>query len=103
MRRAALALTTITLVLLLASGVALAATKIGGPGPDVLKGTDNRYRLEGGGGPDSILGLGAGECFSGGTGSDTVEGGPGDETSRPAVRGVAGPHWGGSGRGSPRS
>jgi Ca2+-binding RTX toxin-like protein len=79
MRPAALVLATMTFVLLLASGVALAVTKIGGPGPDVLKGTDNRDRLEGGGGPDLILGLGAGDCLSGGTGSDTVECGPGDD------------------------
>jgi Ca2+-binding RTX toxin-like protein len=79
MRRAVLALTTMAVVLLLASGVALAVTKLGGPGPDALRGTDNRDRLEGGGGPDSLLGLGADDCLSGGTGGDTVEGGPGDD------------------------
>jgi hypothetical protein len=79
MRRAALVLTTMALVLLLASGVALAVTKIGGPGPDALKGTNDRDRLEGGGGPDSLLGLDAGDCLSGGTGADTLEGGPGDD------------------------
>ena len=79
MRRTILMVATMALTLLVASGVALAVTKIGGPGPDVLKGTDNRDRLEGGGGPDSLLGLGAGDCLSGGTGADTVEGGPGDD------------------------
>jgi large repetitive protein len=91
MRRAALVLTTMALTLLLSSGVALAVTRIGGPGPDVLKGTDNRDRLDGGGGPDSLLGLGAGDCLSGGTGSDTVLGGPGDDLATGGPGGCGSP------------
>lgn len=42
---------------LLASGVALAVTKTGGPGSDVLRGTDGRDYLDGKGGDDTIYGL----------------------------------------------
>ena len=43
MRRTMLLLATMTLTLLVASGVALAVTKIGTDGPDTLRGT-NRQR-----------------------------------------------------------
>jgi len=91
MRRTIVLLATMALTLLVASGVALAVNKIGGPGPDVLRGTDNRDRLEGKGGPDALFGLGAGDCLAGGNGPDTLEGGPGPDNMRGGpVR--SGPH-----------
>ena len=51
MRLVALVLAGMALVLLLASGVALAITKVGGPGNDNLIGTN---------GPDNLRGKGAG-------------------------------------------
>ena len=50
MRRTIVLLATMALTVLVASGVALAVTKIGTDGPDTLKGTD---------GADSLLGNGA--------------------------------------------
>ena len=50
MRRTILLLATMTLTLLVASGVALAVTKIGTDGPDTLRGTN---------GDDNLLGKGA--------------------------------------------
>ena len=68
MRRAILLLALTVATMALASGVALAVTKIGGPGPDVLRGTGNHDRLEGRGGSDALSGLGARDCLLGGTG-----------------------------------
>ena len=50
MQRVALVLAGMALALLLASGLALALTKVGGPGHDVLMGTK---------GSDKLLGRGA--------------------------------------------
>jgi hypothetical protein len=47
MRRVALVLAAIALALLLASGVALAANKIGTDGPDTLRGTNGDDNLIG--------------------------------------------------------
>ena len=47
MRRVILLLTVMAATLVVASGVALAVTKIGGPGPDVLRGTHGDDRLVG--------------------------------------------------------
>ncbi len=46
MRRAILLLTVMAAALLLASGVALAVNEAGGPGSDVLTGTDKPDRLQ---------------------------------------------------------
>jgi hypothetical protein len=51
MRRVALVLAAMALALLLASGVALAVTKVGGPGPDTLMGTKGSDTLAGRGAP----------------------------------------------------
>jgi hypothetical protein len=46
MRRTILLLATMALTLLVATGVALAVTKIGGPGPDTLRGTNGADNSE---------------------------------------------------------
>jgi hypothetical protein len=46
MRRTILLMATMALTLLVASGVALAITKIGGPGPDTLMGTNKADNLD---------------------------------------------------------
>ena len=58
MRRAILLLTVMAATLVVASGVALAVTSQGGPGNDVVLGTDGTDELGGGYGSDTITGLG---------------------------------------------
>jgi Ca2+-binding RTX toxin-like protein len=70
MSRVALVLTTMALALLLASGVALAVTEVGGPGNDLFTGTNGRDTLVGGPGNDDMDGL---------PGPDRIVGGPGDD------------------------
>ena len=72
-----LAATIATLVV--TSGVALAVTKIGGPGSDVLRGTNAPDTLDGKGGSDTLVGFAARDCLGGGDGPDAVEGGPGND------------------------
>jgi Ca2+-binding RTX toxin-like protein len=69
-RRAVLLLTVMAAMLVMASGVALAATKFGGPGADILIGTNGPDQLFGGAGNDEIDGL---------SGPDQILGGPGDD------------------------
>jgi Ca2+-binding RTX toxin-like protein len=75
MRRVALLLTVMAAALVLASGVALAVTKIGTNGHDVLKGTDGKDNLLGLGGQDDIFGKGGSDNLLGGPGKDNVIGG----------------------------
>lgn len=70
MRRLGLLLTVMAATLVVASGVALAITKIGTNGPDTLMGTNGSDELFGRGGTDWINGRG---------GNDVIEGGPGDD------------------------
>ena len=56
MRRTIVLLATMALTLLVASGVALAVTKIGTNGPDTLRGTN---------GNDNLIGKGATTTYSG--------------------------------------
>src|SRR5918995_7245776 len=70
MRRTILLMVTMALTLLVASGVALAVTKIGTDGPDTLMGTKGSDQLLGRGGTDWIEGRG---------GKDVISGGPGNE------------------------
>jgi Ca2+-binding RTX toxin-like protein len=80
-----LVLAAMALALLLASGVALAVIKIGGPREDRLVGTNNPDLLDGRGGGDTIRGKGGDDCptesrfffLIGGTGDDTIHGGAG--------------------------
>src|SRR5829696_2640623 len=75
MRRTMLLVATMALTLLVASGVALAVTKIGGPGPDHLRGTNGDDILIGKGGNDILNALAGHDELLGGRGKDVVVGG----------------------------
>src|SRR5215207_6973529 len=75
MRRTMLLVATMALTLLVASGVALAVTKIGGPGPDHLRGTNGDDILIGRGGNDILNALAGDDELLGGRGKDVVVGG----------------------------
>src|SRR5215204_4024862 len=75
MRRTMLLVATMALTLLVASGVALAVTKIGGPGPDHLRGTNGDDILIGRGGNDILNSLAGNDELLGGRGKDVVVGG----------------------------
>jgi Ca2+-binding RTX toxin-like protein len=75
MRRTIVLLAIMALTLLVASGAALAATKIGGPGPNTLRGTNGADNLLGNSGNDTIYGLGGRDNLLGGPGKDIVSGG----------------------------
>ena len=85
MRRVILLLTVMAVTLVVASGVAWAVTKNGGPGRDVLEGTNRPDLLDGRGGDDVIFGKGGDDCpterrfffLIGGTGDDAIHGGAG--------------------------
>jgi Ca2+-binding RTX toxin-like protein len=66
MRRTIVLLTTMALTLLVASGVALAVTKIGTNGPDTLKGTNGADNLLGKGGNDVLYAVGGMDNLVGG-------------------------------------
>jgi Ca2+-binding RTX toxin-like protein len=66
MRRAILLLTVLAATLVVASGVALAVTSQGGPGNDLVLGTDGTDELGGGYGSDTIMGLGGKDYLYGG-------------------------------------
>jgi len=63
------------LTLLVASGVAMAVTKIGTNGPDTLKGTNGADNLLGKGGNDKLYALAGRDNLLGGPGKDIVFGG----------------------------
>src|SRR5215210_4392911 len=75
MRRTMLLLATMALTLLVASGVALAVTRIGTDGPDTLRGTKGDDNLIGQGGNDTLLSLAGDDTLLGGPGKDVVNGG----------------------------
>lgn len=62
----------VAIALLMAGGVALAATKKGTPGNDRLVGTDKRDLLVGKGGQDKLYGKGSNDTLRGGKGRDTL-------------------------------
>ena len=66
MRRSILLLTVLAATLALASGVALAVTRQGGPGNDVVLGTNGPDDLGGGFGSDTIIGFGGKDVMWGG-------------------------------------
>jgi hypothetical protein len=72
MRRTILLLATMVLTLLVASGVALAVTKIGTNGPDTLRGTNGDDNLLGKGGNDEFLSLNGRDNLLGGPGRDCL-------------------------------
>ena len=95
MRRVVLLLTVMAATLLVAGGVALAVTKIGGPGSNVLYGTDNPDKIDGRGGDDVIFGLGGNDghhspggdnYLIGGEGDDIIYGGEGDDDIYGGIR-----------------
>src|SRR5215217_1897364 len=75
MRRTILLLATMSLTLLVASGVALAVTKIGTDGPDTLRGTNAADNLAGRGANDKLLALAGNDNLIGGSGKDVIYGG----------------------------
>ena len=75
MRRTIVLLATMALSLLVASGVALAVTRIGTEGPDTLRGTNGADTLIGKGGNDILLALAGNDTLLGGPGKDIVNGG----------------------------
>ena len=80
MRRTILLLTTMALTLLVASGVALAVTKIGTDGPDTLRGTNKADNLLGRGGNDILFGKDGRDNLLGEEGKDVLFGGFEDGT-----------------------
>jgi Ca2+-binding RTX toxin-like protein len=74
MRRTIVLLATMALTLLVASGVALAVTKIGTNGPDTLRGTNGADNLLGNGANDVLFALGGRDNLLGGEGKDWVLG-----------------------------
>jgi Ca2+-binding RTX toxin-like protein len=74
MRRAILMVATMALTVLVASGVALAVTKIGTDGPDTLRGTNGADNLLGLGGNDRLYSLRGNDNLLGGSGKDVVWG-----------------------------
>ncbi len=77
MRRTILLFTAIMLALVVASGVALAATITGPSGPDVRSGTNAFGEMNGLGGNDTLGGLGGNDDIDGGSGHDKLYGGSG--------------------------
>jgi Ca2+-binding RTX toxin-like protein len=75
MRRTILLLATMALMLLVASGVALAVNKIGTDGRDTLRGTNGADNLVGLGGNDRLFSLGGTDNLLVGPGKDIVFGG----------------------------
>jgi Ca2+-binding RTX toxin-like protein len=75
MRRTILLLATMALTLLVASGVALAVTRIGTDGPDTLRGTNGADNLVGLGSNDKLYALAGKDNLLGGPGKDLVFGG----------------------------
>ena len=72
MRRTIVLLASMALTLLVASGVALAVTKIGTDGPDTLRGTNGDDNLIGKGGNDDLYALNGRDTLLGGPGKDVV-------------------------------
>jgi Ca2+-binding RTX toxin-like protein len=85
MRRAILLLAVTAATLLVASGVAFAVTKLGGPGDNTIYGINNPDKIDGRSGDDTIYGLGGDDRCTldgyliGGQGNDTIYGGAGDD------------------------
>jgi Ca2+-binding RTX toxin-like protein len=75
MRRTIVLLATMSLTLLVASGVAWAVNKIGTDGPDTLRGTNGDDQLVGLGGNDKLYALRGDDNLLGGPGKDVVLGG----------------------------
>ena len=80
MRRTAFSLGVVLVVVLLASGAALASpVLVGTDGNDMLLGTGRADTIRGGPGDDTINGLRGEDHIYGGTGKDAISGGPQDD------------------------
>lgn len=80
MRRAATLAVVMIAALVLASGVALAANRIGTEGPDTLRGTNGSDNLVGKGGRDLLEALGGDDNAVGGEGNDAIFGDGGSDS-----------------------
>jgi Ca2+-binding RTX toxin-like protein len=80
MRRVALVLAAMALVLVLASGVAWAVNKVGTPRDDSIRGTTASDQISGRAGDDNIFGRKGGDQLGGGSGDDYLDGGKGADT-----------------------
>ena len=78
-RRTFLVLMLMVATLVVASGVALAATKVGGPGNNRVLGTGGNDDLLGRSGNDRIVGFGGKDVMVGGRGNDRMVGGTGND------------------------
>jgi hypothetical protein len=90
MRRTIVLLATMTLTLLVASGVALAVTRIGTDGPDTLRGTNGDDNLLGRGGNDDVFGLKGRDNLVGGEGKDWLIGGSPQDRSMAGDKNLVG-------------
>ena len=72
MRRGVMLALLVAAALVVASGVALAATKVGTRGNDRLVGTDNNDVLKGKAGNDRLFGKGGDDLLNGGSGRDRL-------------------------------
>jgi hypothetical protein len=73
MRRVALLLTVMSLLLAMFAGVALARVIVGTNGPDRLVGTAENDTIRGRGGNDTIIGRGDSDRLFGGRGNDFID------------------------------
>jgi Ca2+-binding RTX toxin-like protein len=81
-KRVSLLITVVGVAMLMASGVALAATFDGTPGPDIFVGTDRPDDIRGRGGDDTLSGAGGGDRVRGDGGNDTLSGDAGADEVR---------------------
>jgi len=79
MRRTVLLMAVMAACLVMASGVALAVSKTGTNGDDVLRGTAQRDTLAGGGGDDLLYGFARRDRLYGDSGADRVRGNSGPD------------------------
>ena len=90
MKRAILIVAMMAVSLVLASGVALAVTKIGTNGPDTLRGTNGNDNLIGKGGNDDLFGLRGSDNLLGGEGKDWLIAGSRQDRSMAGDKNLAG-------------
>ena len=72
MRKVAVLLALMGLMVMALAGVALAVTKVGDAGPNRLVGTFENDKLRGWGGADELIGRGDSDRFFGGSGKDWI-------------------------------
>ena len=72
MRRIAILLAVVGIMLVLFAGAALAVVRVGDAGPNRLVGTAENDTLKGRGGPDTLIGKGDSDRLYGGRGTDHI-------------------------------